>query len=279
MIETTTNQFLPQGYELLRQIWTGSNSEVWKVCALSSGLPYAWKRPTTRQPRDYALEAEACSATLSTAVPRLMRRLVGEYPSLLVEWLDGRTLADLIADDTRLAVGQVFWIGRQIAQALSELHRAGFGHGNLQPRHVFLESNGDVRLVGLGSAFHVGTTPVSRIEEIELADAECRSPEAFGNTSINATAADAYSLGVMLYRCLTGRLPFHGATIPELRRAHQQSIPPDVRDYCPYLPTEAEELVHALLSKQPLRRPHHPRDLLARLLDAELQTLTFRRIG
>lgn len=279
MIEATTTRPCPQGYELLRRVSTGRQSEVWKVCALSTGLPYAWKRQALKQSRDYALEAEACSATLSTAVPRLMRRLTGESPSLLVEWLDGQTLAELIADDTRLAVGQVFWIGRQIAQALSELDRAGFGHGNLHPGHVFLESNGDVRLVGLGSAFHLGTSPTTNIEHIELEDAECRSPEVFGSTSINATAADAYSLGVILYRCLTGRLPFHGTTVAELRRAHQQAIPPRLREYCPYLPTEAEELVTALLSKQPLRRPHHPRDLLRSLLDAELQTLTFRRIG
>lgn len=282
MLDATAKRCAPEGYELLRPAARGPRTEVWKVCAKDTGLPFAWKRAMADSDavRDaLQREAELCRAA-QTGVPKLHADLSRrDPPALLLEWLEGETLEQLLERETRLSVGHTFWLGRQIAQRIAELRRAGFAHGNLQPAHIFLEENGRVRFVGGGSAMRLDD-PNSIPQPIVLPqNAAYRAPEAPAAAIANPVAADAYSLGVILYQSITGRLPFHGESVKELRRLHRQAKPPSVRAHCPYLPPAAEELIAALLSKQPLRRPHQPRELLQRLLDVELQTITFRRVA
>ena len=85
--------------------------------------------------------------------------------------------------------------------------------------------------------------------------------------------SDIYSLGVMLFEVLSGRLPFEGKDLAELATLHRQARAPDLRRLVPHLPTAVVRLVREMLAKQPLRRPQTPRELIDRL--AALEILTF----
>lgn len=279
MMIIPTDCVAPEGFELLRPISVGPESQLWKVCAKNTGLPYAWKLGISISSDRLADEAAICRIGESAGVPKIHAdRSRATPPSIVREWLEGETLRERLDAESRLPVGQACWIGRQVAQSLAGMHTAGYGHGNLRPEHVFLESTGRVRLIGLGFARPYGTAPAS-LSLHTIADACYRAPEAFAGHPINAIAADAYSLGAILFEAITGRLPFRAESVDELRRLHQQARPPSMRVHCPYLPTEVDDLIATLLSKQPIRRPQHPRELVRLMLDAELLTITFRRAG
>src|SRR5262249_32699990 len=86
-------------------------------------------------------------------------------------------------------------------------------------------------------------------------------------------ARDVYSLGVTLFRMLTGTLPFKGQSVADILRQHQQSLPPRLRSLAPDVPREVSGLVQRLLSKQPLRRGGGLLWLIDELIGLELSLL------
>jgi serine/threonine protein kinase len=81
-----------------------------------------------------------------------------------------------------------------------------------------------------------------------------------------------YSLGVVLFEALSGRLPYTADDLAALATQHKQSRPPDLQQLAPHLPVEVTRLVHAMLAKEPLRRPQTPAELVERLVELEIAT-------
>ncbi|HTI50581.1 MAG TPA: protein kinase, partial [Planctomycetaceae bacterium] len=102
---------------------------------------------------------------------------------------------------------------------------------------------------------------------------EYLAPETLAPIERNGVARDLYSLGVTLYRMLTGALPFQGTSVGEIVRQQQQTRATRLRALAPHAPPEAEELVHQLLAKQPLRRGPGLRPVVQALIGLELATV------
>jgi len=90
--------------------------------------------------------------------------------------------------------------------------------------------------------------------------------------------SDIYSLGVVLFQLLGGRLPFTGTDLADLAERHRQSRPPDLRRLASHVPNSVVELVHQMLGKEPLRRPQTPRELIDRLVALEIATFSERAL-
>ena len=88
--------------------------------------------------------------------------------------------------------------------------------------------------------------------------------------------SDIYSLGMVMYEMLTGRVPFRGQDPGELARQHRGARVPDVRQLVPDVPAEAAALVGAMVAKEPLRRAQTPRELVERLTALEIATFARR---
>jgi len=162
-----------------------------------------------------------------------------------------------------------------VSEALDALHAAGWMHGDVKPSNTFISPNGHVTLLDLGFARCPGETG-SAVERCVTGTYNYIAPEMITSALGADIRSDVYSLGVMLFEMLCGRLPFEGDSLAELAIQHRQTPAPDLRRLVPQLPTGVVRLVREMLAKEPLRRPQSPRELVDRLAALEIETFSQR---
>jgi serine/threonine-protein kinase len=222
-------------------------------------------------------EVEVGHRVVSPFVTRVLDAHTDCKPRYMVlEWHPGQTLERLLDAEPRLPIERALWIARQAAQGLRDLLQAGYTHGDVKPANVLVGHDGAVKLLDLGFARAVVG---SRRDEaprnwgVLTGTPEYLAPEALQRGSANGMAKDLYSLGIMLYRMLTGRLPFQGETAAEILKQQRAAIPYPLRHLAPDVSRELAELVESLLAKQPIRRPASYAEVIDRLIGAELDQL------
>ena len=204
---------------------------------------------------------------------------VGAAPYFVVmPWLAGATLAEMLAAEKRPPLPVALWIARQAAEALDALAAAGWMHADVKPSNLFVSPSGHITLLDLGFARRPEEEG-SAIDRSVCGTVHYIAPEMVASALRPDIRSDIYSLGVTLYELLAGRLPFDGPDLASLIEQHRQSEPPPLRSLKPQLPLGVSQLVHAMLSKEPLRRPQSPRELIDRLAALEIQTFAERVIA
>ena len=202
---------------------------------------------------------------------------VQEPPFYLVTpKLDGVTLSQLIVEQERLPVPLALWVARQVADGLTALYEvAGMIHTDVKPANVLVSPDGHATLIDFG--FVQTPAEASQWATRPLAGTLAYiAPEMVTSTLAAGPRSDIYSLGVTLYEMLTGRRPWETEDPAELARLHREARPTDVRDLRSELPAPVAELVHSMLSKDPLRRPGSSRELATRLIRLEINSFTLR---
>jgi serine/threonine-protein kinase len=181
-------------------------------------------------------------------------------PHIVLPYLEGIALRRLtrwcVERDVvkPVSVGLVLSIARQIAAALAAMHEVGWLHGQVRPEHVIVSPWGHATLIDL--------TQARRLESAECAAGDdfigsrvYAAPEIFSTGRRLTTAADVYSLGILLFEALVGQPPFVGHSPREIAARHRSERPPDLRQWRPDASKEVSELVWRMLAKEPLRRP------------------------
>jgi eukaryotic-like serine/threonine-protein kinase len=188
--------------------------------------------------------------------------------------LEGTTLDRLLACG-RLPLAESLWYARQAAEALAALDEAGWIHGDVKPSNLFLSSEGHVTLLDLGFARRARETG-SAVDRCVLGTCNYLAPELITSALRADNRSDIYSLGVVLFELLSGRLPFVGKDLAELATQHRQAAAPNLRRLAPHLPGEVVGLVRRMLAKDPLRRPQTPQELVDQLSALEIATFSER---
>jgi serine/threonine-protein kinase len=251
-------------FDLVSLAGRGSFAEVWKVCDLATGESKALKRlrndcanPAAAR-RIIENEAEVAHKIDSLYVVKLCDAcLDADPPYLVLEWLSGRTLESRLSAQPDMTCREAVWIARQCAQGMQALLVAGYAHGDIKPSNIFLADSGQVKLIDLGFARpdRLRTPEITGVLGSALTGTpEYLAPEALVSGDPGGVARDLYSLGVTLFRMLTGTLPFSGESVSDVLRQHQQAVAPHLRSLVPGVPREVSEFVHRLLAKQPVRR-------------------------
>ncbi len=193
---------------------------------------------------------------------------------VVMPWLEGSTLAGHLAGAS-LDLPVILWTARQVAEALEALRLAGWMHGDVKPSNTFISPEGHVTLLDLGFARRPDETG-SVVDRCVLGTCNYIAPETITSALRTDIRSDIYSLGVMLFEMLSGRLPFLGDDAAELAIQHKQAAVPDLRRLAPHLPTGIVRLVREMLAKEPLRRPQTPREVIDRLAALEIDTFAQR---
>lgn len=216
-------------------------------------------------------EAEVGRAVKSAHVVRVhYSETSGEDPHLLLEFLEGCSLEQMLRDSERLTVRKSVWIARQCAVGLADLEQAGYAHGDLKPANVFVNPLSEVKLVDLGFARPFRLERSGTL----VGTPEYMAPESLCPADVHPGQIDIYSLGVTLFRMLAGQLPFSADSAADTLQLQRSARPPQLRKLCPEAPIELVEFVGRLLAKHPLRRPENMQVVVRELLRFELAALT-----
>ncbi len=250
------------GYELLEPLGGGPMTAVYAARDAATDAACAvkvvredWDDPDTAA-KLLQREARAALAVRHPHLVRIRHAHVTRPPYFLVmDWLPGESLRQRLRRDYRLDAAEAVWTARQTAEALAALHRAGFLHGDVKPDNVRLTTAGPAVLIDLGFAHRPGENAAFLREGYVLGTADYLAPELCDPEPEEDLSSDWFSLGVMLFEMLTGRLPYPRGSLRQTLRRHRCDPPADVRRLAGPLPAALAGLVERLLSRRPAERP------------------------
>ena len=171
---------------------------------------------------------------------------------IVMELVEGPTLRELLDADGRLAPERAGEIASRLASALGFAHDRAVVHRDVKPANVLLPADGGVKLADMGIARLLSPEALTATLSVR-GTAAYISPEQVRGDPVDARA-DLYSLGCVLFEMLTGRTPFEG-DLAALSYAHIHTPAPRVRSIDPTVPLAMDELVAAMLEKDPAKRP------------------------
>jgi serine/threonine-protein kinase len=259
-------------YRVLSLLGSGGMGQVFRVEDAKSGQALALKvlRPLDTDDADrvrrFQREIQVLTKIRHPAVLHILDW--GESPAglfFVTELVDGEDLKMAIRRRGAWPPAEAAALGSTLAEALAAAHAQGVVHRDVKPNNVMIARDGSVRLLDFGLARGAGIdmTTLTRTGTI-LGTPGYMSPEQFEAHGVDERS-DVYSLGVVLYEALTGRLPFRGRTPIAIALAHKTEPPPLPRTLRPGIPAWLERVVLRCLEKDPARRFATAAELAAEL--------------
>lgn len=257
---------LPIGHGGMGEVWGGYDQRLDRRVAVKFVRP-PHGRPDQRAARRFVRESRITARMQHPGVPTVYD--AGTHDGdlyLVMQLVEGISLADLVAEQGRLSIGWAAAIAAQICAVLAAAHARSLIHRDLKPTNVMVGADG-VKVLDFGLAAALEPGDFSRItssDEILGTPAYMAPEQAMSGTVGPGT--DLYALGCMLHEMLTGRRPFSAPTPLALLRQHVDTAPEPVSARRPDAPAELVRLVDALLAKRPDARPSGAVDAYRTLL-------------
>ena len=183
---------------------------------------------------------------------------------IIMEYVDGETLKEYITRHGRLSIDEAVKFTIAIAEGLEHAHTMGIVHCDIKPHNVIITQTGRVKVTDFGIARAMNATNTFMYTNSILGSAHYLSPEQASGKPVDGNT-DIYSLGVVLYEMLTGRVPFEGETPIAVALKHvREKVAPPTR-YNPSIPPLLEAVVLKALSKNPADRFDSISDMISDL--------------
>lgn len=200
-------------------------------------------------------DREAQSAT-SLSHPNIVTIYdVGEEDQILymvMEYVDGMTLKEFIQRYGPIDVQEAIEIMKQITAAISHAHDNGIVHRDIKPQNILIDTYSHIKVTDFGIAVALSATSLTQTNSI-LGSVHYLSPEQ-ARGGMATKKSDIYSLGIVFFEMLTGRLPFSGQSPVSIALKHLQSDTPSVRRFSPDVPQSVENIVLRATAKDPFHR-------------------------
>ncbi|CCH19420.1 serine/threonine-protein kinase [Micromonospora lupini] len=180
----------------------------------------------------------------------------GEDLFLVMQLVPGIVLADHIAEQERLPVGEAASIAAQVCSVLAAAHAASLVHRDLKPQNLMITPSRVVKVLDFGVAALLGPAEASRLTATgrTLGTPAYIAPEQAQGGPVGP-AADLYALGCILFEMLGGNPPYEAANAPDMMRRHIDAPIPIITEYRSDVPDDLAHLVYCLLAKDPAERP------------------------
>jgi serine/threonine protein kinase/Tfp pilus assembly protein PilF len=195
---------------------------------------------------------------------------------ITMEFVDGQDLKKLIRQSGQLAIGTTMSIAKQVCDGLIEAHTSGVVHRDLKPSNIMIDANGNARIMDFG---------IARSEEgkgitgagVMIGTPEYMSPEQVEGKEIDQRS-DIYSLGVILYEMVTGKVPFEGDTPFTVGVMHKSEFPQSPKEINSQIPDDLNNVILKCLEKDKANRYQNSGDVRSELENIEKGVPTTERI-
>jgi eukaryotic-like serine/threonine-protein kinase len=267
--DTLIDQVFDGRYHVVRKLGTGGMANVYLAEDQELDRRVAIKMLDDRHAQDeqfverFRREAKNAAGLTHPNIVSIYDRgeAEGTY-YIAMEYLDGRTLKELLVARGPTPVAVAIDYARQALAALGFAHRNGVVHRDIKPHNVSVASDGRLKVMDFGIA-RAGTSQMTETGSI-IGTAQYLSPEQAKGAPVGP-ASDIYSVGIVLYEMLTGSVPFTGDTPLEIAMKHLSTTPEPPSERRPEVPHELDSIVLRALAKDPADR--YP---TAEAMDADL---------
>lgn len=188
---------------------------------------------------------------------------------IIMEFVPGSDLKTLLRSRSHFEPLEALELITQACAGIGYAHRAGLVHCDIKPQNMLVTPDNRLKVLDFGIARLMATISPDEQSDIVWGSPQYFSPEQAAGMA-PSPASDVYSLGVVLYEMLTGRLPFTASTAEELARQHRESLPPSPRRYNPSVSIPLEQILLKVMAKEPSAR-YRTADQLGRVLTTMMQ--------
>ena len=195
---------------------------------------------------------------------------------ITMEYVSGEDLRSFIRRSRQLTVGTAITIARQVAEGLAEAHRLGVIHRDLKPGNIMIDRDGNARIMDFGIARSLRSKGITGAG-VMVGTPEYMSPEQVEGLEVDQRS-DLYSLGVILYEMVTGKIPFAGETPLSIAMKHKSEEPRDPRELNPQIPEGLSRVMLKCLEKEKEKRYKTAEELLSELSKIEEGIPTEERV-
>jgi beta-lactam-binding protein with PASTA domain/tRNA A-37 threonylcarbamoyl transferase component Bud32 len=258
MAELADTTLVDGRYRIVERIGSGGMADVYRAEDTHLGRDVAIKVLHRRFAQDqefverFRREASAAAALQHPNVVNVFDR--GEHDGtyyIAMEHLAGRTLKEIVRAEGALPQGPAIDLGVQILHAAGFAHKRGVIHRDFKSHNVIVDGEGNAKVTDFGIA-RAGASEMTETGSI-MGTAQYLSPEQAQGQGVTA-ASDIYSIGVILYEMLTGRLPFEGDSAVSVALKHLSEAPVPIAQLRPDVDPNLESVVMAALAKDPAHR-------------------------
>lgn len=254
------------GYKITEFISRGGMGLVYKAHQESLNRPVAIKILYPHLSADESFRERFTREAQSAAVlahPNIVRVIDfgshDEFEYMVMDFIDGESLRDLMVrlheQGEILPLDRSIRILNEVGAALNYAHDRGFVHRDVKPGNILLTSDGRALLSDFGVVKATGMSQMTHAGAV-IGTPDYAAPEQSMDAANIGPAADQYSLGIVAYEMLTGRVPFQGQTPTHSWQLHMNTPPPPPTGFAPWIPPAAEIALMQALEKQPEDR--HP---------------------
>lgn len=265
-----SEKILAERYRLVEQIGIGGMAIVYRAIDQRTGHNVAVKvlRPEFNQDAEFVgrfqREAEAASKMTHHNIVNLLDvGMDGENRYLVMEYVQGKTLKELIKEKGRLSPQVAAQITIRILSALQHAHQNGIIHRDIKPQNILVHADGHIKVSDFGIARMANSSTLTKGDSV-MGSVHYFSPEQ-ASGQVAGVTSDLYSVGVVMYEMLTGHVPFDGDSPVAVAMQHLHARPAPIENFAPDSPPAINHVCMMAMEKNPKYRYQSAREMAAEL--------------